>query len=725
MARCLQAYGAAGSILALVLVVTVEAATHDDSGIRVFPLDYFAEFNPKNAFELVNRTPGFSLEQSDGGRGLSQLESNVLIDGERSPPKGKSVLTLLSELPVRNIERLELIAPGSRPDLDMQGYRQVLNVVTLSSMPPFVEGRLGYTRHGSGDPAMTNGDRRALALRGATEIAGHRLTGSVSIGAGRQQTPGVFAAIDPNDPMPRLTSMTKYHADDLSVQGGGVFDLNSDRRMSIDMHYLRRRAGSEPVRTGDAGDNRLRNSSDSDGDDLSLSAEYSVPLSSSLDASLALIHAQQSLRRSSVLVAEDSRHSSINEQRSGETAARAGLRWQPGHELTLGAEVNAVFNELRGETRVFENGAAQPVVGSSASVTEPRAGTSMNFQWRATPRVVFQGEAGIEVYETRTARTSSGRQRDLSGRLAASASLRKRTSLIIETGHDVEQVSFSQFLASSSLPTSTVTEGASELASPRTWRHLVRLDHRFDDKGVFDVTVSRATTDNPINLVPVSDVAVVAQNTAPQRLDTLSGRLALPLDRIGFAGALLDVSVSLSDSSAIDPVTGDVRPVSDAVKSSWSVGLSKEPNDTAISWGIGVAHQERERTFAFRSLNRNDAKPAWSGFIEWSPQSALTLRTSVRGPSHTQWVSQIFSGIRDSGSAPGFVSSHKSESDLSVSGSLEWRPATNIEFILSAATGQDTHTRQSVTEVGATGQVALQQWLRATPGIGLRFRITN
>lgn len=50
------------------------------------------------------------------------------------------------------------MAAGSRPDLDMQGYRQVLNVVTLSSTPPFVEGTLAYTRQGSGDPSISLGN---------------------------------------------------------------------------------------------------------------------------------------------------------------------------------------------------------------------------------------------------------------------------------------------------------------------------------------------------------------------------------------------------------------------------------------------------------------------------------------------------------------------------------------------------------------------------------------
>src|SRR5687768_1409311 len=56
---------------------------------RVFTLTDFARFAPRNALDMLNRVPGFSIQrqdqdQDDGeGRGLGQAGTNVLINSQR------------------------------------------------------------------------------------------------------------------------------------------------------------------------------------------------------------------------------------------------------------------------------------------------------------------------------------------------------------------------------------------------------------------------------------------------------------------------------------------------------------------------------------------------------------------------------------------------------------------------------------------------------------------
>ena len=103
----------------------------DTGGIRVFEPQYYVEFDPISALELVFRTPGFQPQEQDGGRGLSGVRSNILIDGERPPPKGRSIRQRLREMPLAGVAYIELIDAGARLDIDMQGYPQVVNVVTV------------------------------------------------------------------------------------------------------------------------------------------------------------------------------------------------------------------------------------------------------------------------------------------------------------------------------------------------------------------------------------------------------------------------------------------------------------------------------------------------------------------------------------------------------------------------------------------------------------------
>ena len=57
--------------------------------------DFVADQNPNSALDMVNRVPGFSLEDGDGSRGFEGAVGNVLINGSRPASKndlGSSVL---------------------------------------------------------------------------------------------------------------------------------------------------------------------------------------------------------------------------------------------------------------------------------------------------------------------------------------------------------------------------------------------------------------------------------------------------------------------------------------------------------------------------------------------------------------------------------------------------------------------------------------------------------
>ena len=56
---------------------------------RVFTLTDFERFAPRNALDMLNRVPGFSIQGQDEeeGRGLGQASTNVLINGQRLSSK--------------------------------------------------------------------------------------------------------------------------------------------------------------------------------------------------------------------------------------------------------------------------------------------------------------------------------------------------------------------------------------------------------------------------------------------------------------------------------------------------------------------------------------------------------------------------------------------------------------------------------------------------------------
>lgn len=696
-------------------------------GVRVFPPSYFTAYAPENALDLIAQVPGFQLEEQGGGRGLGDVGGNILIDGVRRPPKGKSLRNLLEELPVRSIANLELISVGGRPELDMQGYRQVVNVVTLSEMPPFLEAVLGYSRQGTGDPDMTNGDERRVTLRGSADVAGHTLSARVNARGQRRQSPGGFGAIDPDDPALRVATITRRDIDDLVLEGGGLFALPGDGTLLIDTRFSRRDSATRPAFDEITEVGLLLPADDKSRDDLLFSGELRRPVSESLEGFLSLVHARRSNSDLSSLRIDALERTSRGRQRSGETAGRIGLQWRPDDGLMLGGEVHAAYNFLEGRVNAFENGIERALEVSESRVTEPRAGAALNWQWQALGRLNVQGDVGVDVYETKTetAPGSAGPRQDTRGALAATWTLKPRSFVSVEVERSVSQLSFGQFLTSTSLDSDAVTQGALELDPPRAWRKTLRLDHRFDDRGLFDLRLTRLRTGNPIELVPLSDTIVVSQNTRPQTLDTLSSSLSWPLDGLGFAGTLIDLDGSLSSSRAVDPATGEVQPISGVAESFWSLGLRKEPDNTSVSWGIRIFRELRENRYAARSTEAIDASIQWSGFLEWSPTPALRLRTDLIGPSQTESETALFAQTRHPGTVPAYLSGSESERELGVAGSLEWRPTNQVEITLTAATGQALRTAKSLLPFGGLPEVPEIREFAATPSVGLQLRLTN
>lgn len=698
----------------------------DDDGVRVFPLAYFSEFAPDNALELINQTPGFRVQQQGGGRGLGNTDSNVLIDGIRALPKGKSLSSLLAELPARSVERLELISVGARPDIDMQGYEQVVNVVTLADTRPFAEALLRYRRQGTGDTRMTNGDEGAVMLRGNGRFHGHALAAKLETDARRRYSPDSFGAIDPDDPELTVSSSTRRQRSNLGLETGGLFALPGKGSLSIDLRYAQRDNTSNPVmRTADTPENLEQTSGDSDNDESLFAAELRRPVGATLDAIVGLVHTRRNSASGSLRRIDSLERSSLNEQTSGETAGRVGLQWRPGADLMLGAEVHGAYNFLEGRSRAFENGTELALSGGDVRVAEPRTGASIDWQWQAHERLNLLGDIGLDVYETEANSATAGRGRDASGRVAAVWTLRPGMSLTVDAERSVGQLSFGQFLTSTSLTSSEVTQGASALEPPRAWVHSLRLDHRFADKGVFDISLTRRRTDNPIERVPLSDMAVVPQNAFANTLDTLSSSLALPLDGFGFDGTFVDLAGSLSHSDAIDPTTGENRSISGSAEHSWSIGLRKEPDATPFSWGVRLSQEQRSDVYSARRSGGQQGSPAWTGFVEWVPVPSLRLKTSVTGATDSTSVTELYAANRTPGGMPAYLSTTESANDLSLSGSLEWRPTEQVELTLSAASGQGSRSERSLQAVGGMPAVPVLQAFPGTPSVTLQLRLTN
>ena len=137
------------------------------SARQVFTPADFVRYAPKNAYDMLNQVPGFSIRDNEQLRGLGQATGNVLFNGERPSTKSDDMVTLLSRIPAGNVERIEIVDGAS---LDIPGLSgQVANIVYRADdfsgqfawKPEF---RAHYAH-----PLYTRGDISVRGRKGAIE----------------------------------------------------------------------------------------------------------------------------------------------------------------------------------------------------------------------------------------------------------------------------------------------------------------------------------------------------------------------------------------------------------------------------------------------------------------------------------------------------------------------------------------------------------------------------
>ena len=125
--------------------VTAQDNVGDDSTV-VYRADYFSEFNPITAQDMVDRIPGVGgatgsgggfgggAGGGNGGRGLGGGGgSEIIINGKRMAGKSNQASGQLDRITAGQVDYIELIR-GTSGDLDVRGSGVVVNVILLEEL---------------------------------------------------------------------------------------------------------------------------------------------------------------------------------------------------------------------------------------------------------------------------------------------------------------------------------------------------------------------------------------------------------------------------------------------------------------------------------------------------------------------------------------------------------------------------------------------------------------
>jgi hypothetical protein len=696
-------------------------------GIRVFETDYFIEFDPVTALDLVQRMPGFNPQQQNGGRGLAGVRTNILINGKRPPPKGQSIWEQLSSRPYTSVTRLEMINQGARMDIDMQGYNQVVNVILEDERTNYYELRTDYRDTGDGDYRQRNEDE--LQLNGQASIGwqGHEFNLRAGNRDRDRREPSGFVDIDPANPTQRTSTQTQSGQQEEFIELSTLFDLGNQGSLTLNSSFRNDTNDSAPISLDQNGaaTGAISETYQDDRERQELSGEYIRQLSDRNELMVAFVDSSDIRTQQSSFVSANELLTSIREQDAGETAARIRLTRKNTERLTTRAILSSAFNYFEGSLQVIENGQPLSLDGSNSLVEEDRHSLALEADWTFRDNWLLRGSISGGAYALEARDVPTNKQTEVKGLASLSWQPFERTNITLESRYDIGQLSLNQFLASSNLSSDIQQAGAVRLDSERNWENRLQYDQRFGDRGVLKMTLGHRILENPIRSVALSDSLVVSQNAFAEKLTFFNTNLQYPFERFDMEDLVLEANLNLRTSDTIDPVTRESRPVSWVEPVDWSLGLRKNPGEGKWSWGVDIWKSVNNIDYGVRNTRQQFNSHEWRTFVQWEPINGLRLTARLDSQRNEFRVSEFFSAVRQPGLDPSFVSTTQSRRDSAPSFTLQWRRRNNLEITATINPRPLFQSREQLTEFATTARSLQTRQIAAGPSGEIRFRIYN
>lgn len=567
---------------------------------------------------MIKRVPGFTFDAGATARGFAGTAGNVVIDGQRPTSKSDALDLILQRIPAADVDHIELIRGGA-PGVDMQGRTVLVNVVrkkedstrivAQAENTIFVDGHMIP----SGSLEFTRHSGPVTYEASASLFANY----DDSVGKGYHTVFDAAGAILQQD-------IAHSHGDGngVNVKGavtfpifGGEFKVNGLLQSSPFVSLLSyERPGFFQL---------FHDSSRSNSAELGLHWNGNVGF-----GELEALILQRLKHNNSYSTADDG--TTLQDFRSaadtGETIARATLRFSPLAKLTMETGAEAAFNFLDGRTAFFINGVDQMLPAANARVEELRGEVFVTGTWK--PSDEWMLEAGVRAEYSEISETGGVSQSRSffypKPRAVLTWSPSTDTQVRLRYEKVVGQLDFNNFIAAANLSSTGVTAGNADLRPDQRQQFAITFEQHFLEKGAVVLTFMHEEITDVVDLVPVSGGPGILFD-APGNIgdgtnDELKMELTLPLDRIGIKGGLLKATTTFDFSSVTDPVTGTDRWISNQRPNDIHINFSQDVESLRSTWGLFYYHCWDEESYRLQSVRfRHIAAPYFGFFWNYKP----------------------------------------------------------------------------------------------------------
>lgn len=594
------------SLCAVSAALAAPAFAQNSPGAIVYEADFFAGFSPRTALDMVERVPGFVIDEGEERRGLSGAQGNVLIDGEPPAAKAQEIDDILSRIPAGDVLRIELIRGSGSSAGSGQTLR--VNVVRRAGDGDGVwEVEFARARDGRVTPS---GEVAWSGRRGDLEYGVSAAFAQEHLAVRGVRSDFDAAGVLDESRAERLPNDEREMrlAGDVSLPwGGGTLALNGQvSRVEYDELELARlsdatgafdgsidTALAEQEDTGELGLSFRRNFGNWEGEFTAVATRRRFDgdeTTVELDALGALDEAARQTQRIE----------------SGETIVRGVVRRDLSDAWRIELAAEGALNTLEQRLTLTEDdgGGPLPVIIPSANVRveEQRAEASVMLAGALTPRWTL--EVGVAAETSVLSQTGDVNQETeltfWKPSLQLVRAFGERNQLRLRLYRDVGQLDFEDFVSAADITSSIVDGGNPALRPETSWRLELGGDWRFGEEGALAVTLYRWWAEDTLDVVPVGTPG--DQFDAPGNIgdaDVFGVRVSLAMP-LPFDSELRLEGMS-QRSEVIDPLTGEARAISAFEQSAISLRFRQDIEPLNSAWGIDF---ERERETPEYRLDR-------------------------------------------------------------------------------------------------------------------------
>ena len=613
------------------------SAAETDSDRVAYPAAYFDAFNPQTAYDMIARTPGFTLNGGDDRRGFSGAVGNLLIDGVRPTAKNQSLRSILSRIPASQVVRIEVLR-GAATAGDASGQSVLANVVrTPSAGDGIWEAGFDWTpRHRPAPNLEASWSGRDGAINyglGASYFGTFRNV----VGARRlYDTPG-------GEEQNAMLTQTREeasprHFEEYAANGDFAAPLfNGQMSVNAEVSGFRFHADSSTDGRAPDGAPLFEDVNPYQEEELvyELGGNYERdfgPWTMNLIglATRRYYASDESLTRSGAngfVSAQSIRRD------SSETIGRGSLArdFEGGHHFEFGYE--GAINTLDAGLRLPGQ---NDIPNANVDVREERAEAYTSHAWRFAPRWSVESRLAYET-STLSFTGDADQETELSfwkPSIQLSRDIGERSQARVRLYRNVGQLDFDDFVSSVAISDERLSGGNPDLQPETSWLLELAGDLRLAGDLTISLAYTRGWYEDVADVVPIVDPANLATrfdapgNIGDGNAQSLSLDITAPLTRF-IPGGRLTIEADISDSEVTDPVTNARREASNDPEFELDVEFRQDLSELKFAWGVSYYREHQAAVYRLNEVLYYEEGPWIDLFVESTHIPGVKLRFEV------------------------------------------------------------------------------------------------